>query len=65
MDMYGLYLQNELENTKTNHLLHLGLSILTFGLWVIVWGHVYIEGKKKRERLMKQVVEFAGKQESE
>lgn len=61
MDMCDLYIQNELENTKTNHLLHLGLSILTFGLWVVVWAHVYLAGKKKRDKLMGLVVEFAGK----
>ena len=29
--------ENELDNNKINHILHLVLSIVTGGLWLIVW----------------------------
>jgi len=29
--------ENELSNNKINHILHLVLSIVTGGLWLVVW----------------------------
>lgn len=36
---------------RTNHLLHLILSLVTLGLWLIVWGIAAIVGGEKRRVL--------------
>jgi hypothetical protein len=33
------------QRKKTNHLLHLVLSIITFGLWLPVWLFVHLSNK--------------------
>ena len=36
---------------KTNHLLHLILSIVTLGLWLIVWAVIALSGGEQRRLL--------------
>jgi hypothetical protein len=40
-----------LDEAKTNHVLHLLLSILTFGIWIIVWIVLAYLNSVKRSRL--------------
>jgi hypothetical protein len=44
--------------SKPNHLLHLILTVLTFGLWAIVWIIVAISGGEKRNTVA--VDEYGG-----
>ena len=45
----------ELANTKTNHILHLLLSIVTMGFWVIIWILATIDTGMKRSSLIRQM----------
>jgi hypothetical protein len=40
---------------RPNHVLHLILSIITFGLWLIVWLIVSLTGGEKRRLLVLEV----------
>ena len=37
------------EGHRVNHVLHLLLSLCTFGLWIIVWVSLAVMGGEKRE----------------
>ena len=37
---------------RANHILHVILSVLTFGFWLIVWLCVVVFGGEKRQMLM-------------
>lgn len=40
--------QNNLNRTKTNHILHLILSIITVGIWIPIWIIVSINNGTKK-----------------
>jgi hypothetical protein len=44
-------LQAKLAAAETNHILHLILSVLTFGIWVVVWILVTLNNKLKRNSI--------------
>ena len=48
-------LLQDINNQKTNHILHLIMSILTLGLWIIIWvivdGYNHNKTKKLKEEL--------------
>ena len=48
-------LLQDINNQKTNHILHLIMSILTLGLWIIVWviidGYNHNKTKQLKEEL--------------
>lgn len=46
-------LQNEKDKYKTNHVLHLLLSIFTVSLWIIPWFFIAQANSKKREKVDK------------
>lgn len=46
-------LQNEKDKFKTNHILHLLLSIFTVSLWIIPWFFIAQSNGKKREKIDK------------
>lgn len=45
----------ETQKKKTNHILHLILSILTWGLWLIVWGVVMHSNNTHNKRLSREM----------
>lgn len=49
-----LLINAELSEYKTNHLLHLLLSIITMGLWLIVWVIVSISNSSERRKIKKR-----------
>lgn len=60
MNIQSILIEEKLRECETNHLLHLVLTFLTFGLWVIVWGHLYTERKKKRKALLENLDSLEG-----
>lgn len=44
-------LERELSETKTNHILHLILTLITGGFWGIVWLIVAISNNSQRNNL--------------
>ena len=57
MNTQNIIKHNELiiANNKTNHILHLVLTILTGGLWVIVWLFIGISNSNKRDDAMDEI----------
>jgi len=54
-------LQRKIDKTKINHILHIILSLLTFGIWIIVWIIITIISVIKRENYeedLKEIYEF-------
>ncbi len=49
--------ERELDGFKVNHILHLILSIVTVGFWIIVWIILTIKTNRRGERLMKLIDE--------
>ncbi len=41
----------EMEQHRTHHLLHLGLSIVTVGLWLVIWLAVSVRNTQRRNRI--------------
>lgn len=56
-----LLINAELSEYKTNHLLHLLLSIITMGLWLIVWVIVSISNSSERRKIKKRLGMVADK----
>ena len=44
-------MESELEKAKTSHVLHLLLSIVTGGIWLIVWVVIGASNGSKRKKL--------------
>jgi len=42
-------------DAKTNHILHLILTLLTGGLWLVVWIIIGVINSNKREAAMKKI----------
>ena len=52
----------DIDKCRTNHLLHLILSLFTFGFWIIIWILVIahnIQTKKRLEKLSSLLIESA------
>lgn len=50
-------LKNKIASTKVNHILHLILSIITMGIWIIIWILIVISASSARreyEKLLKK-----------
>lgn len=45
----AIVLQNDIDSCKTNHILHLILTVLTGGLWAFVWVLVSFSNSRKRK----------------
>lgn len=48
-------LTSELQQSKTNHILHLILSIVTAGIWVPIWLVVTIIDQSKRKKINNRI----------
>jgi uncharacterized membrane protein (DUF106 family) len=44
-------MQSKMSNYKTNHILHLLLSIITFGIWIFAWILIAQSNSSKRKRI--------------
>ena len=51
-------LKSKVASTKVNHILHLLLSIITAGLWIIIWILVSIFAASDRRGYEKELKEF-------
>ena len=49
-----LMIDSELKEHKTNHILHLMLTIVTFGIWGYVWMLVAASGLREQNKIRKQ-----------
>ena len=49
-----LIIDSELNNHKTNHILHLMLTIVTFGIWGYVWMLIAASGLREQNKIRKQ-----------
>lgn len=49
------YLMVKREDYRTSHILHLLLSLVTGGLWLIVWVVVAISNASKRSQIDRQL----------
>jgi hypothetical protein len=48
-------LKHKRDRLKTNHILHLLLSILTGGLWLVIWVAVSLSNSSERAKVNKQI----------
>jgi hypothetical protein len=48
-------LKNKRDRLRTNHILHLLLSILTGGLWLVIWVAVSLSNSSERAKVNKQI----------
>jgi len=53
--MQSTIIRLEMSKKKTNHILHLLLSILTGGLWLIIWFLVGINNSIENSRLDRKI----------
>ena len=59
METY-IVLQDRLARYRTNHLLHLILSIFTAGMWVPMWLLVTLSNAIERYRIIRKLNKLAG-----
>lgn len=60
-------LENKIKDAKVNHILHLILSIITAGIWIIVWFFVSMskaDERKTYRRELKELYELKNKYDS-
>ena len=49
----------ETQKRKTNHILHLLLTVFTFGLWFFVWGLIHQSNERHNKKLSKEMGQIA------
>lgn len=52
----AIILEMQKQRFRTNHILHLLLSIFTFGFWIPVWLLVTLSNKLERDRLDRRML---------
>lgn len=50
-------IERQYDKSKTNHILHLLLSLLTAGIWIIIWFFVAIGNNSRRSKMGKLIDE--------
>ena len=50
---------HRLEQYKTNHILHLLLTVLTAGFWLPVWGLVILSNRIERSKIRHRINKLA------
>jgi hypothetical protein len=53
--MNDIATQERLNSQRTNHVLHLILSVLTVGIWIPFWILITVSHSIERARLLRQV----------
>jgi len=48
-------LERKYNSYRTNHILHLILSLLTLGIWVVIWGLVTLHNHGMRSRIASEL----------
>ena len=52
---YIRQLEDEIYDSNISHMTHFILSLLTFGLWVIIWIILFIDSDRRKKRLQRLV----------